>query len=330
MKRRSRVWWASPFFLQEGSVRKLMKNPLAMGSIVYSWLLPWFWSLPHVVPYSYSQIISVNGKRDKTASNMAPVPVFRERTGFNIVKAAEVFPISWERMKWDVIASSVLYTEQEFPLTVGVFAIDHRSYYRCPVRQYIQLFRRKTDLIMMRIVDIIYSLPDMLMVVLLSVVLRRFWTLITPALQEVWAQQFYSCFIYLAFFTGQVWPDLYVVEILTIKQNEYVLGTARSAVQGSPEELSASIFFPTVSGVIIISTSCRYRQDIFTESFWVLSVWAFRHPCLPLVPLQMLQAGINVYPYKLIFRALMICLITLAFNLLGDGLRDAFDPKLRR
>ena len=42
------------------------------------------------------------------------------------------------------------------------------------------------------------------------------------------------------------------------------------------------------------------------------------------------RAGIQSYPYKLIFPAMMICLIVLAFNLLGDGLRDAFDPKLRR
>ena len=42
------------------------------------------------------------------------------------------------------------------------------------------------------------------------------------------------------------------------------------------------------------------------------------------------RAGISAYPWKLVFPALMICLITLAFNLLGDGLRDAFDPKLKR
>jgi len=36
------------------------------------------------------------------------------------------------------------------------------------------------------------------------------------------------------------------------------------------------------------------------------------------------------YPYKLLIPAIAICLIVLSFNLLGDGLRDAFDPKLRR
>ncbi len=42
------------------------------------------------------------------------------------------------------------------------------------------------------------------------------------------------------------------------------------------------------------------------------------------------RGGMMSYPHKLVFPAIVICLIVLAFNLLGDGLRDAFDPKLRR
>ena len=43
-----------------------------------------------------------------------------------------------------------------------------------------------------------------------------------------------------------------------------------------------------------------------------------------------LSGGMQSYPYKMVFPAIIICLIVLSFNLLGDGLRDAFDPKLRR
>ena len=42
------------------------------------------------------------------------------------------------------------------------------------------------------------------------------------------------------------------------------------------------------------------------------------------------RGGMQSYPYKMVFPAIIICLIVLSFNLLGDGLRDAFDPKLRR
>lgn len=102
-------------FFRDG-MRKLMKNPLAVGSIVVLILIvAMILIVPHVVPYSYSQIISVNGKRDKTASNMAPFQ-YSEKEQALLMKAAKYFPISWERMKWDVIISSVLYTEQEFPL----------------------------------------------------------------------------------------------------------------------------------------------------------------------------------------------------------------------
>ena len=42
------------------------------------------------------------------------------------------------------------------------------------------------------------------------------------------------------------------------------------------------------------------------------------------------RGALTSYPHQLVFPAVMICLIVLAFNLLGDGLRDAFDPKLRQ
>lgn len=71
-KRQQDVMSESTSFLKDG-LRKLSKNPLAMGSIVVLILIiGMIFIVPHVVPYSYSQIITVNGRRDKTAANMAP------------------------------------------------------------------------------------------------------------------------------------------------------------------------------------------------------------------------------------------------------------------
>ena len=70
---------------------------------------------------------------------------------------------------------------------------------------------------------------------------------------------------------------------------------------------------------------------IFTESFLSFIGLGVKAPMPSLGSLaNAARAGISEYSYKLIFPAMMICLITLACNLLGDGLRDAFDPKLRR
>lgn len=71
-KRQQDVMSESVSFFKDG-MRRLMKNPLAVGSIIV--LLVIILAIiivPHLIPYSYSQIITVNGQRDKTAANMAP------------------------------------------------------------------------------------------------------------------------------------------------------------------------------------------------------------------------------------------------------------------
>ena len=71
-KRQQDVMSESVSFFKDG-MRKLMKNPLAVGSIiVLIVIIAMILIVPHVVPYKYSQIITVNGSRDKAAGNMAP------------------------------------------------------------------------------------------------------------------------------------------------------------------------------------------------------------------------------------------------------------------
>ena len=88
---------------------------------------------------------------------------------------------------------------------------------------------------------------------------------------------------------------------------------------------------PNCLSVIIISTALQIPSAIFTESFLSFIGIGVKAPMPSLDSLaNAAREGLQSYPYKLIFPALMICLIVLSLNLLGDGLRDAFDPKLRR
>lgn len=81
----------STSFWKDG-FRKLRRNPLAMGSlIVLILIVGMIFIVPHVVPYSYSQIIAVNGRRDKTASNMAPFQ-YSELEQKYIEEGGKVFP----------------------------------------------------------------------------------------------------------------------------------------------------------------------------------------------------------------------------------------------
>ena len=118
-------------------------------------------------------------------------------------------------------------------------------------------------------------------------------------------------------------------QILTIKQNEYVLAAKVSGAK--PGRIIRRHILPNCVSVIIISAALQIPSAIFTESFLSFVGLGVQAPMPSLGSLaNAARAGISAYPYKLIFPALMIGLITLSFNLIGDGLRDAFDPKLGR
>ena len=118
-------------------------------------------------------------------------------------------------------------------------------------------------------------------------------------------------------------------QILTIKQNEYVLA-ARTIGTSSGRILRKHIL-PNCLSVIIITTALQIPSAIFTESYLSFLGIGVKVPMPSLGSLaNEARDGLLSYPYKLIFPAAVICVIVLAFNLLGDGLRDAFDPKLKR
>ena len=90
-KRQQDVMSESVSFFKDG-MRKLMKNPLAVGSmIVLIVIIAMILIVPHVVPYKYSQIITVNGSRDKAAGNMAPF-TYSEKELAYMAEGGEVFP----------------------------------------------------------------------------------------------------------------------------------------------------------------------------------------------------------------------------------------------
>ena len=87
---------------------------------------------------------------------------------------------------------------------------------------------------------------------------------------------------------------------------------------------------PNCVSVIIIIAAMQIPSAIFTESFLSFLGLGVSVPMPSLGSLASdARTGLRSYPYQLLFPALAIFLIVLAFNLLGNGLRDAFDPKLR-
>lgn len=106
---------------------------------------------------------------------------------------------------------------------------------------------------------------------------------------------------------------------------------AARSIGAKPGWIIRKHILPNCLSVIIVSTALQIPSAIFTESYLSFIGLGVNAPMPSLGSLaNSARQGLQTYPYKLIFPALMICLIVLSLNLLGDGLRDAFDPKLKR
>lgn len=328
-KAQQEVMSESTTFFKDG-MRKLMKNPLAVGSIIVLLLIILTITVaPAVVPYGYEEMITVNGRRDKTAKNLAPF-TWSKNEQRAIDNGEELFPhiLGTDEQCRDYFVRVVYGTRVS--LLVGFFAAILVLIIGLLYGSISGYAGGKVDLIMMRIVDIIYSLPDMLMIILLSVVLEQ---TLKPLLEgTVLAKlgvNMLSLFIVFGLLYWVGMARLVRGQILSIKENEYIL--AARTVGAKPARIIRKHIIPNCISVIIISTALQIPSAIFTESFLSFVGLGVKAPMPSLGSLaNAALKGINSYPYKLLCPALVICLMVLAFNLLGDGLRDAFDPKLRR
>lgn len=194
----------------------------------------------------------------------------------------------------------------------------------------------KVDNVMMRILDLIYSVPDVLVVLLLSVTIKI-------PLQN-WVNNSDSAFadkvgvlgaplisIFIAF--GLLyWVSMARIirgQILTLKQQEYV--TAARALGGSGRRIIKRHLLPNCVGQIIVMTALQIPSAIFLESFLSFLGIGVSAP-MPSLGAMAAEAlaGIYSYPERLIIPSIILSLMILSLNLFGDGLRDAFDPRLRK
>jgi oligopeptide transport system permease protein len=118
-------------------------------------------------------------------------------------------------------------------------------------------------------------------------------------------------------------------QILSLREQEYVLA-ARAAGAKSGWVIRKHLI-PNCISVIVISTALQIPSAIFTESYLSFVGLGVNAPMPSLGSLANLALnGIESYSYRLVIPAIVISLIVLCLNLFGDGLRDAFDPKLSR
>lgn len=190
------------------------------------------------------------------------------------------------------------------------------------------------DIVMMRIVDVVYSIPTTLIVILLQVVLKDpidkyLASGNAPAFLNSLGVGLISIFFVLALL---YWVDMARIvrgQILAIKEQEYVL--AAKVLGASNKDIIFKHLIPNCIGQIIVVATLKIPEAIFVESFLSFIGLGVSIPMASLGSLcQTALKGIYSYPYMLVFPAVTISIIILSMNLFGDGLRDALDPRMKK
>jgi oligopeptide transport system permease protein len=170
-----------------------------------------------------------------------------------------------------------------------------------------------TDRLMMRVVDIIYAMPFMFLVIVLMVVFGRNIFLIFVAIGAV------------------NWLDMARIvrgQTLSLKNTEFVEAAKACGVEG--KDIIRRHIVPNLLGVVIVYVTLTIPQVILVESFLSFLGLGVQEPMSSWGALVSDGAqDLESAPWTLIFPAMFLTVTLYCFNYIGDGLRDALDPKDR-
>jgi oligopeptide transport system permease protein len=200
-------------------------------------------------------------------------------------------------------------------MAIGLIGAFVSSFIGCIYGGVAAYFGGIVDDIMMRIVEVLISVPYLIVVILLSVILQSnsIWTLIIAMTLTGW------CGI----------ARIVRGQMLQIKAQEYIMAARALGVR--PWKTIVKHMIPNTLGVVLVAITFDIPGYIFGEAFLSFIGLGVQPPNTSWGALaSSAQSRFIFYPYQLLFPSLMIALTMLCFTLIGDGLRDALDPRLRR
>lgn len=309
----------------KGAMRRLRKNKVAMVSLSIILIIMFFsFIVPSFYAYKYEQ-------QTKGSEYLQPL-TYSQAEQARIDAGEKVFPhfLGTDNLGRDYAIRVMMGSR--ISLLVGLIASAIILLIGSVYGAVSGFFGGWADLIMMRIVDIIYAMPDILLIILISFAIKE----PMKALSEIpgfhWLQiigvNLISIFLVFALLYWVGMARIVRSQILTLKQSEFI--TAAKALGAGSGRIILKHLLTNCVGILIVTTTLQIPSAIFTESF--LSFLGLG-VAIPLPSLGSLASdglnGLTSFPYLLLAPALLISLIILSFNLFGDGLRDAFDPKLK-
>ena len=311
-------------FWKDG-LRRLVKNKVAMVSLfiillvmVFSFIVPSFY------PYTYDQQI-------RGSESLAPLQ-YSEQEQALIDAGESVFPhfLGTDKLGRDYAIRVMMGSR--ISLLVGLVASAIVLVIGSIYGSVSAFFGGWVDMVMMRITDIIYTVPDILIIILLAVAFEEPMKQLATLPGFEWIQKLgvnlISIFVVFALLYWVGMARIVRSQVLMLKESEYV--TAARALGASNGRIIKKHLLTNCIGTLIVTTTLQIPSAIFTESF--LSFLGIG-VAVPMPSLGSLASdainGFRTYPHLLLAPALLISLIILSFNLFGDGLRDAFDPKLK-
>lgn len=170
------------------------------------------------------------------------------------------------------------------------------------------------DELLMRIIEVINSIPSLLVTILIMLVLgNNLFALLVALSITAWCN------------TARQVRGM----IKQLRTSEYVY--AAEVLGASHWHIILKHYIPNMLGILILDTATAIPMFIFTEAGLSFLGIGLQAPAISLgVLIAMGQQNMDFYPSQLFFPCLILCIIVMAFNLLGDGLRDALDPRLRQ
>jgi len=198
-------------------------------------------------------------------------------------------------------------------LFIGLMVVLINTAIGCIVGGVSGYFGGRVDMVIMRVIDVLYGIPMIILAILLMVVLGQgVFPLILAMVAVGWIGS----------------ARLVRGQVLQLKNTEYVM--AARTLGASDTRIILRHMLPNISGILITTMTMAIPQAIFNEAFLSFIGIGVKAPQCSWGSLAQIATQVyKIHPYQMLIPAFFICTTMLSLNMLGDGLRDALDPKMR-